>query len=208
MNRNNLIIGIIALLVLVIVISGCVTQTTPPTDVLTDENTATLLATVVDTDGKPVENAIVYLGAEGASGKCYTNEEGKCSIPGVYWGSYAAAVFKKGYDRSDFQRGNTKKEDEYFDVQFTLEKKSNPSSVSITGMVIEVITAKGSRSENHYLKIRDETGNEEYIFDGIGVNKGFEEFIDKQVEIIGYKEIGFIGWEHEPVEGIYVESIE
>lgn len=39
------------------------------------------------------------------------------------------------------------------------------------------------------------------------MNQGFEEFVNKRVSITGFKETGFIGWQHEQVEGIYVEEI-
>jgi hypothetical protein len=211
MDRKNLFIGIIVLAVLVIVISGCEKQT-KPTEVqigTSAENTATLHATVIDkTTGEPIENVIVYLGSTEASGKCYTDKEGKCSIPGVNWGSYGVNVFKKGYNRPDVKRGDIGKEEKSVNVELKLEKKSEiPTSFTMEGTVLEIITAKGTRSENHNYKIRDSEGNEEYIFNEIGENQGFEEFVNKRVAITGFKELGFIGWEHVEVEGIYVESI-
>lgn len=210
MNRNNLIIGIIALFVLVVVISGYVKQTTPPTDVgidSTTENTANIQVNVIDkTTGDPIENVIVYLGGAGASGKCYSTSEGKCSIKDFVWGDYALGVFKKGYNRyqesSHFEKGDNS-------VTVQLEKKSEiPTSFTIEGTVIKIITAEGTMSENQYYKIKTDDGNEEYLFDEIGMNQGFEEFVNKKVSITGFKETGFIGWQHEQVEGIYVESIE
>lgn len=90
-----------------------------------------------------------------------------------------------------------------------LEKKfKTPTSFTVEGIVIKIITAEGTRSENQYYKIKTDDRNEEYLFDEIGMNQGFEEFVDKRVSINGFKEIGFIGWQHEQVEGIYVEAIE
>jgi hypothetical protein len=197
---------------LVIFPSGCVEQPAPPTTIAptTTADTAILHATVIDkTTGEPIENVIVYLGSMGGSGKCYTDGGGKCSIEGVSWGSYAVNVFKKGYNRPAIKRGNIGKEEKNISVELKLEKKSEiPTSFTVEGTVIEIITAEGTRSENHYYKIRDDDGNEEYIFNKIGVNQGFEEFVNKRVRITGFREIGFIGWQHEKVEGIYVEEIE
>jgi len=140
--------------------------------------------------------------------KC-TDNEGKCSIEGVPWGSCAVNAFKKGYNRSDTKRVNIGREEKNVSVELKLERKSEiPASFTVEGTVIEIITAEGTRSENRYYKIRSNDGNEDYIFNKIGVNLGFEEFVNKRVRITGFREIGFIGWEGEEVEGIYVEEIE
>lgn len=190
--------------VFAICLFGCVEQSAPPT---TTADTAILHATVIDkTTGDPIENVIVYLGSRGASGKCYTDNEGECLIKDFVWGSYGLGIFKKGYNRytksSHFDKG-----DNYITVE--LEKKSEIlTSLTVEGTVIEIIIAEGTMSENHYYIIRDNEGNEEYLFNEIGVNQGFEEFVNKKVSITGFKETGFIGWQREQVEGIYVESIE
>ena len=93
----------------------------------------------------------------------------------------------------------------------TIELESKPTvpvSFTVTGTVIEIITLKGSMSENHYLKIKPDDGAEEYLFNEVGVNMGFTEFINKTVTITGFNEIGQIGWQGREVEGIYVEEIE
>ena len=218
MNNKILTSGIIAIVsvALVIFISGCVEQPAPPTTVApttvapttvaptTTADTAILHATVIDkTSGKPIENAIVYLGR--GYWKCHTGNEGKCLIKDFVWGDYGLGIFKKGYNRytksNHFDKG-----DNYITVE--LEKKSEIlTSLTVEGTVIEIIIDEGSESENHYYKIRDNEGNEEYLFNEIGVNQGFEEFVNKKVSITGFKETGFIGWQHEQVEGIYVESI-
>jgi len=171
------------------------------------ENTASVQVNVIDkTTGDPIENAIVYLGATGASEKCYSTREGKCSIEDFACGDCALGGFKKGYNRyiesSHFDKGDNF-------VTIKLEKKSEiPTSFIAVGTVIKTITAEGTRSENQYYKIKTDDANEEYLFDEIGMNQGFEKFVNKKVTITGFKETGFIGWEHEQVEGIYVESIE
>lgn len=173
----------------------------------TTPNTANIQVNVIDkTTRNPIENAIVYLGGTGASGKCYSTSEGKCSIEGFVCGDYALGVFKKGYNRyiesSHFEKGDNS-------VTVELEKKSEiPTSFTVEGTVVKIITAEGTRSENRYYKIKTNDGTEEYLFDEIGMNQGFEEFVNKKVTITGFKETGFIGWQHEQVEGIYVEGIE
>jgi len=63
-------------------------------------------------------------------------------------------------------------------------------------------------SENHYFVIKDANNGEEYIFNEVGYNRGFDQFVNKTVRITGYRDNGFIGWQYEKVEGIYVEAIE
>jgi len=159
-----------------------------------------------ETSQEPIENAIVYLGANGGSGMEYTDNEGKTSLQLSVCGSYSLNVFKKGYNRFSksfiFEAGE-------LNITIELEKKpENPTSFSIEGTIIEVVTAEGSRSENHYFKLRiNGTNEEEYIFNEIGVNSGFNSFVNTTVLITGFREIGFIGWQYESVEGIYIEEI-
>jgi len=206
MDRKSLIIGVVALLILVIVISVYVKQTRSPTEGIdtTAGHIPRVEFYVIDkTTGDPIENAIVYLG--GGDEKYYTDSEGKCSKD-LYGYDYSVGVFKKGYNRYE---GRYHFETRDYSVTIELEKKSEiPTSFTIEGRVIEVVTAEGTRSENHFYKIKTDDGNEEYLFDEIGRNIGFEEFVNERVSVTGFKEIGFIGWQHDQAVGIYVESIE
>lgn len=171
----------------------------------TTEKAATLHVAVVEKNmGKPIEGAIVYLGR--GEPKSSTDSEGKCVLEDLVYGNYGLNVFKKGYYRYSkntyFEKG-----DNILTVE--LEKKAvPPAEVTLVGTVREVITAEGTRSEDHFLKIRDDLGNEEYLFNEIGENTGFEEFVNDRVKVSGFREKGFIGWRHEQVDGIYVENIE
>ena len=167
----------------------------------------TLNIIVIDeTSQEPIENAIVYLGANAVTGMYYTDDEGQTSLAGFVYGSYSLSVFKKGYDRFsqsyDFEAGE-------HNLTISLKKKPEvPISFSIEGTIIEIITAKGTRSENCYYKIIiDGTNKEEYTFNEIGVNEGFSSYVNKTVEITGFIETGFIGWQFEEVHGIYIENI-
>ena len=167
----------------------------------------TLNAIVIDdTSQEPIENAIVYLGVDGGSGLEYTDEEGKTSFQDFIYGSYRLNVFKKGYSRYsesyNFEAGE-------LNLTIELKKKSEmPTSFSLEGTIIEVVTAEGTRSENHYFKIRINGTNEEgYLFNEIGINSGFNSYVNKKVNITGFRETGFIGWQHEEIEGIYIEEI-
>lgn len=152
---------------------------------------------------KPVKRAIVYLGT--GYWKSYTNKKGECVIKGFPFGDYSLGVFKKGYER--FTRNfHFKKGKNYVTVRIR-KKEKEPESVVLEGKIIEIVTGKGTRSENHYFMIVDKEGKREYIFNELGENKGFERFVNKEVEIKGFKETGFIGWEHKGVKGIYVEKI-
>jgi len=198
---------IFLLLIGIVVTSGCIKQ--PTTADNTTTNLATLHSVVIDKNTKePIENAIVYLGT--GYWECYTDDEGKCTIKDFVWGNYGLGVFKKEYNRFT-QSSHFEKGDNYLTIE--LEKKSEiPISFSIEGTVIDIITAEGTKSENHYFKIKADSGEEYYIFNEIGLNwwddDNWKEFINKSVRITGFREIGFIGWQHEEVEGIYVEEIE
>ncbi|OYT37461.1 hypothetical protein B6U82_01685 [Candidatus Pacearchaeota archaeon ex4484_31] len=200
MNKKYLMLGITIIVVALVILFSC--NIKQRVSITTD--TATLYVTVIDkTSKKPVENAIVYLAL--GHWRCHTNNEGKCIIKDFPRGDYELGVFKKGYNRFTssvhFEKGKN-----YFTV--VLEKKPEiPRSFSIEGIVIEVAGAIGTKSEFHYYKIRDKDGNEEYIFDEIGLNN-FGKFVGKKVRITGFREKGFIGWDFKEVEGIYVEEIE
>jgi hypothetical protein len=166
--------------------------------------TTIIHVTVIDkTTKEPIENAIAYLGR--GYWKCYTNNNGMCSIKKISYGDYGLGVFKKEYHR--FTSSDHFKEGENYRI---IEIERTPEilpSFSLKGTVIEVVINKGTRSENRYYKIKDDFGNEEYLFNDIGENQDFEDFINKKVEIRGFKETGFIGWQGERVKGIYVEEI-
>jgi len=214
MGGKHLTIGIIAVVAFVLItfISGCVKEPAPPAGIginTSEPNLAILQATVIDkTTNEPIQNAIVYFGYHfPETWRCHTDAEGKCSITNKHFagGDYGLNAFKRGYNRyaesGHFEKGNN-----YLTIELG-EKSEVSASLSITGTVIEVVTAKGTQSENHYFKIKDERGNEEYIFNEIGENYDFDEFVDEKVEIKGFRELGFIGWQHEEVKGIYVEEI-
>lgn len=168
--------------------------------------TASLSGTVIDKNTKePIENAVVYLGSN-TGGKQYTDKDGKYRIDNFPWGSYSFNVFKRGYER--FQEGKDFNKGEHLVINVELEKKLQPpESISIQGTVIKTVTAEGTRSENTFFKIKDVKGREYYIFNDQGGNRGFEPWVDKKVQILGFMEIGFIGWKWDKIEGIYVDEI-
>jgi hypothetical protein len=207
-------IGVIAVGVfaLVVFVSGCVREPASPAGAVINvsgPNLAILHATVVDkTTKQPIQGVIVYFGYHfPETWRCHTDADGKCSISNKHFagGDYGLNAFKKEYNRYA-ESGHFEKGDNYFTIELE-ENPEVPASLSITGTVIEIVIAKGTRSENHYFKIKDERGREEYIFNEIGENYGFDGFTGKKVGIRGFRELGFIGWQHEEIEGIYVEEI-
>ena len=173
------------------------------------ENSANLNCTVIDNSTQiPIENAVVYLGT--GYPNCHTDNEGKCQIKSFPFGDYGLGIFKEGYDRytasTHFAKGNTS-------LLIELGKKPEiPQQISINGKVIENVTAEGSMSENHYFTIKGDGGEEYYIFNEIGQNSwdydSWNAFINKSVRITGFIDVGYIGWQHQEAEGVYVESIE
>lgn len=172
---------------------------------VSNNQNATLHVVVTDNaTNEPIENAIVYLGT--GFWKHYTDDEGKCVLSGVPWGDYGVGVFRKEYHRFQESR-HLVAGDNFLAVE--LERRAEiPDSFTIEGTVVEIVTAEGTRSENHCFKVREDSGTEEYIFDDVGMNRGFTQFVNKEVRITGYRDVGYIGWEHEEAEGIYVEEIE
>ena len=168
------------------------------------ETLSVLQTTVIDGNTKePVTNAIVYLGT--GFHQCYTDSKGWCQITDFSWGDYALSARKKGYDRfttpSHFEKGEN-------NITIKLQKRpSVPESFVIEGIIIEVVTAEGTKSENHYFKIKELSETEEYLFNDVERNEGFG-FLNKKVRITGYKGTGFIGWQSKQVEGIFVEKVE
>lgn len=171
-------------------------------------NSFNLQTQVIDNNsGVPIKDAIVYLGK--GFYFCLTDETGKCIINSGTPGSYGFTVYKKGYERffqhEQFVRGDNTR---------TAELKPAPQApvtYTISGTIIENISYPGTLSENHFFKIKQANGQEDYIFNQLGYNNppddSFKKFVDKKVMISGYRDKGFIGWAGEKVEGIYVESI-
>jgi len=182
------------------------TQSLYPTkSVIITQDSAILKVTVTDSGTKkPVINAIVYLG-RGDDWKCFTNNEGKCQIITSSRGNYGLGVYKKGCERFTksiyLEKGQN-------DIIVELKQLSIPETLQIEGTIIEIITDKGTMSENHYFKIKDFFGKEEYLFNYLGENVGFDKYINKRTKITGYKQTGHIGWMGRDIEGIYVEKIE
>jgi hypothetical protein len=151
---------------------------------------------------EPIQGAFVYLG----SGYCVckTDNEGMCDIGESSFGSYGLTVYAKGYHR--FTVGGDWFEIGEYSFIVEIEKRTDDfSSFYIEGTILHQVTGKGSKSENNYYKLA--AGREEYIFNEIGHNYVGAEFINRNVRIKGYWDIGYIGWEHNKVEGIYVEEI-
>jgi len=203
MNKNVIIC--IVIIILMIPLIGC-SKSKPAVFVNSDNVTSDeviLNSFVTDKNTKePIENAAVYLGGYW---KCYTDKYGKCSIKINVSGAYGISAFKKEYNHS----GNVtvlKIGENNFSIE--LEKKPEiPESVSIEGKIIENVTLKGTKSENHIFTIRNDNGEEYYIFNEIGQNNGFG-LVNKRVRIIGFKDLGNVGWQRHEVEGICVENIE
>ena len=204
--KNLLTMGII--IVLIMLVGALLYNFANISEYDETTNLANLYCTVIEKNtGTPIENAIVYLGTGYWS--CHTDSDGKCLIKDFSWGDYGLGVFKKGYTRYaesvHFEKGDNS-------LSIELEKSETPQSVSIEGKLIDIVNAEGSKSENHYFRIKADNGEEYYVFNEVGENwwdnDSWKEFINKNVSIVGFIETGYIGWQHEEAEGIYVESIE
>ena len=165
-------------------------------------DTARLYARVVDKGGgNPVAGALVFLGM--GHDNCRTDVEGECVIEGFPGGDYSLNAMKRGYVRY-FSPIHLNRGENY--AAIALERQSEePAAVEAQGTVIEVVAAKGTKSENHYIKLKG-VGQEQYLFDEFGLN-AYGEYVGKMVRVKGYAGMGFIGWQHQETEGIFVEEI-
>lgn len=211
MSASIVIVGILLLLF----VSACERGHASPTPAAgglatpSSSDLAVLHATVIDeATGKPVAGAIVYIGYRSPeSWRCHTDEKGECVLQSdaIGWGDYGVSAFKKGYEHVS-ESVHLKPGDNYITIE--LPKKSQPlESATVSGVLIEVVAAEGTRSENHYVKIREDDGQTEFVFNEVGENEGFDEFIGKRVQIQGFRDVGRVGWQAQEVEGIYVERI-
>jgi hypothetical protein len=166
-----------------------------------DLATAHVLA--VDSETKrPMGGVLVFL--RSAQVECETDGTGRCSIIGFARGDYSLNAYMRGYARysspASFARGDN-------DVTVELVREPvSPQSLTVDGLLFVDVVAKGSRSENRYLKLRT-AGADEYVFNRYGQNAGYGEYVGKTVRITGYRAMGSIGWQAQKTEGIYVEEI-
>ncbi len=210
--KNGLTISVIVpLLSMVLMSSGCKQNKSKDsaaeqtdTEVTSQKEIKADLTVVSSMDQLPVSNAVVYLGGSGSGGFVTTNAEGIAQISALP-GSHLVGVVKKGFKRFTIT------------VQLEAGSKTNvslvpldtmPEQVALEGMVVMEITAKGSRSENRFTKLKlphqDKTV---FLFNNMGINSGFDSFINKNVRISGYHYVGLAGWEGKEVAGIWVEEI-
>ncbi len=203
MKYKIMLAGVIFIIVIALFV-GCARKEVEIANPNVTNGKVTLNSFVTDKDSKePVEGAIVLLGGYE---KCYTNIEGRCSITtSGSSGAYGLQGFKKEYNHS-VSLINLKLGENNFTIE--LDKKPNiPESFVIEGKIIEIVYGKGTRGEDHIFKLIKNDGTELYIFDETGRNDAFRTYINKKVRITGFNDIGYIGWEHLPSEGIYVEEI-
>ncbi len=213
MERRMWVSDVVAGVILVLLVAACdkVPVSLTPGELPTPASTdlAVLHATVVDkTSGEPVEGAVVYIGYRySESWRCHTDQKGECTIQNdtMVWGDYGVNAFKRGYEHSA-KSVHLKPGDNHVTIELR-KKPQPPESVTVSGVLIEVVTAEGTRSENRYIQIQEDDGQTEFVFNEIGENVGFDEFINKRVEIQGFRDVGRVGWQAEEVEGIYVERI-
>jgi hypothetical protein len=211
--KNGLTISIlIPVLSMVLMSSGCKQNKSEDsaaeqtdTEVTSQKEIKADLAVVSSIDQQPVSNAVVYLGGSGSGGYVTTNAEGIAQITATP-GAHLVGVVKRGFKRFTIT------------VQLEAGSKTNvslvpldtlPAQVELKGMVVMEITAKGSRSENRFTKLKlpnqDKTV---FLFNNMGINRGFDSFLNKNVRISGYQYMGLAGWEANEVSGVWVEEIE
>ena len=160
-----------------------------------------LSGTVVDENsGRPVEDATVILqGYEPTR----TDYRGAYVTEGFSGGEARISVYKLGYLPSRIVVYNTEGEPLVFDI--TLEKPSQ--HLTIQGRVVKIIVAEGTRSKITFFMIRGDDGAERYLFDETGSSGGFDSWQDTEVEITGFIDTGFVGWERREEQGIFVTDI-
>jgi hypothetical protein len=170
---------------------------------------AAVHATVLDNaTGAPLEGAIVFYGGHSPEElRCRTGADGKCTIQSKYLvqGEHVLRVLRKGYFPANLpvnlsEGGNSI-------TIYLSPQPSAPQDVSLSGTLIEKIYAPGTKSEDHHFKLRTAYGSEEFLFNEVGENWGFDSYVNRQVEITGYRCEGFYSWAHRISNGTCVESI-
>jgi hypothetical protein len=156
--------------------------------------------------------AIVYVGATGTT-RVQTDAMGRYRIPIKTHGSYALFVYKKGYRR---MKQNFKVQPQCeIEVNFELKRlRHHLQAVQRTGEVVLIVTAQGTRSESRWFELRTDDGQSAVLFDMIGISSEteFEKWLGETVVVTGYSNkgyvAGYVDWDYEPIQGIYVERIE
>ncbi|MCX6745414.1 MAG: hypothetical protein NTX00_00150 [Candidatus Parcubacteria bacterium] len=153
---------------------------------------------------KPVVDAFVYIGT--GFWQCQTDNQGGCTITNKQFapGDYGVGAYKKGYQRTTIMAKFVPGENS---LTLEIEPTLTPQALTLTGIVKEIVSAPGSKSENRVDVIKTDNGKEYYLFNNIGENTGFENYVGKKVTITGYIDNGFVGWQHNVWSGIYVEEI-
>ncbi|MEI8350449.1 MAG: carboxypeptidase regulatory-like domain-containing protein [Candidatus Omnitrophota bacterium] len=171
------------------------------------EDALVVFGVVVDKDtGKPIPNAVVYLGRGGPGfDRTYTNDNGEYKIR-IPEDQNSIGVYKKGYYRFVKYLKKTGESRNNFELQ----KPDIPvEEISLTGRVIEQVVSSEKRGESRYVKIKTDLGPSFYLFDELGSNDIFifQKWLNAMVRVTGYKGVGKVGWGYEDAEGIYVETI-
>jgi hypothetical protein len=181
-----------------------VLQTTSTLTSASTENFAALGVKVTDnSSGAPLEGVNVFLG-DGYYG-CDTGDDGRCVLGGFSWGDYSLTAGAKGYTA---YRGPIRLNPGKNELELSLEATPlKPVSFVLEGEVIDIVSARGTRSENHFVMLRIENGTDYYLFDKNGLNQRQADYAGKRVSVTGYFGDGFIGWQQQPAKGLFVETI-
>jgi len=161
---------------------------------------------VIDENYQPLSQATVFLLP--ARLICTTDDTGQCSITNIKPISFRISARRQNYEHYElYDTADKFTEPENFRViQMTKLKNPQPTQ-TFKGKIVKLTVHKGTESENNYFMIQQANGQQDYLFNNIGKNLGFDDYLDKNVVLTGYRDIGIIGWEQKEVEGIYVQGI-
>lgn len=79
--------------------------------------------------------------------------------------------------------------------------------IKIKGRVEKIVENEKTFSEVHYYVLITEKNTSLVLFNKKGFSEGFENYLDKEVFIEAYKDIGMIGFKREKQVGLFVLSI-
>lgn len=80
------------------------------------------------------------------------------------------------------------------------------NEISLTGVVSIITLGKGTFSEYSYFLLK--TDEEEVIlYNRKNYSVGFDDYINKEVELSGFESLGYIGWNKQKIKGVVVNSI-
>lgn len=80
------------------------------------------------------------------------------------------------------------------------------NEISLSGIVEIRVLNEGTFSEYSYFLLKT-SGGEEILYNKQNYSIGFDDYVNKKVEVSGYSSVGYIGWNKQKKKGLIVKNI-